>query len=93
MVARNNVWHFVAGRRIYELEDPEGDRYVMQSYSRAVDPALELADLASLGDRLDVPPGWNFSTRVLLGTLEVPTVNGTAEVVQDELENTYQRIP
>jgi hypothetical protein len=92
-VARNNVWHFVAGRRIYELEDPDGRRYVMQSFSRAVDPGLELADLASLGDRLELPPGWHFSSRVLNEVIAVSAVDGTAEVVQDELENTYQRIP
>jgi hypothetical protein len=92
-VARNNIWHFVAGRRIYELKDPDGQQYVMQSFSRAVDPGLELADLASLGDRLELPPGWRFSSRVLNEAIAVPAVNGTAEVVQDELENTYQRIP
>jgi len=92
-VARDNIWHFVAGRRIYELEDPDGRQYVMQAFSRAVDPDLELTDLAFLGDRLALPPGWSFSTRVLIETLEVPAVDGTAEVVQDELENTYQWIP
>ncbi len=92
-VARDNIWHFSAGRRVYELIDPEGTRYIMQSFSRIVDPDLALEDLASLGDRLDLPAGWSFESRVLSETLEVPAVDGTAEVVQDDLSNTYQRVP
>jgi hypothetical protein len=92
-VDRDTVWHYVPGRRIYELQDPEGRRYVMQSFSRIVDPELQLADLASLGDRLDLPAGWQFTTRILRGPLAVPVADGVAEVVQDDLANTYQVIP
>jgi len=89
-VARDNVWHFVAGRRIYQLEDPDGRCYIMQSYSHSVDASLRVSDLASLGERLDLPPGWGFSSRELLESLALPAIDGTAEVVQDELQNTYQ---
>ena len=84
-VDRDTVWHYVAGRRIYELQDPEGRRYVMQSFSRIVDSELQLADLASLGDRLDLPAGWQFTTRILREPLAVPVADGVAEVVQDDL--------
>lgn len=92
-VARSNVWHFVAGRRIYELEDPEGQRYIMQAFSRAVDADLQLSELATLGERLDLPEGWSFNSRVLTNSLELPAIDGTAEVLQDEFQNTYQRVP
>ena len=92
-VARDNIWHFSAGRRVYELVNPDGVRYVMQSFSRIVDPALTLSDLSGLGERLDLPTGWRFESRVLDATLEVPAIDGVAEVVQDDLSNTYQRIP
>ena len=92
-VDRATVWHYAPGRRVYELLDPQGARYVMQSFSRIVDADLQLHELVSLGERLDLPPGWRFSTRILQETLLVPTVDGVAEVIQDDLANTYQLIP
>jgi pimeloyl-ACP methyl ester carboxylesterase len=90
-VQRNTLWRFVAGRRIYELRDPEGGRYVMQSMSQIVDPQLQISDLATLDQRLDLPPGWQFSTRILVKDLELKAV-GLAEVLVDNLANTYQRV-
>jgi len=92
-VDRDTVFHYVAGRRVYELQDPQGRRYIMQSFSRIVDTDLQLHDLASLGKRLVLPPGWRFSTRILQEPLRVPTVEGVAEVVRDDLTNTYQLLP
>jgi hypothetical protein len=92
-VVRDNAWFFVTGRRIYELEDPQGQRWVMQSFSRSVDPELQLEDLELLGDRLELPAGWRFSSRVLTEPLEVLTVDGIAMVLQDDLGNSYQLLP
>lgn len=92
-VDRDNIWYFVEGRRIYELEDPAGERFIMQTFSQAVDPQLSFEDLPYLGARLTLPAGWSFHTRVLTAPLEVPAVNGIAEVLQDDLANSYQRVP
>ena len=92
-VARDNGWHFVAGRRIYELVDPDGTRYVMQSFSRIADPDLTLEELTTLGDRLELPDGWRFESRILTETLHVAAIDGMAEILQDDLTNTYQRVP
>ena len=92
-VERDNIWIFYEGRRIYELIDPEGTRWVMQARSQAIDPDLQLEDLQFLGERLALPDGWSFDTRILEERLEVPAINGVAEVVQDEYQNTYQRVP
>jgi hypothetical protein len=92
-VARDTVFSYNAGRQVYELEDPRGVRYRMQSFSRVVDKELQLEDLQALGQRLNLPPRWSFSTRVLEKKLELLTVDGIAEVVTDDLNNTYQRIP
>ena len=89
-VLRSNVWKFKREKEIYELTDPEGHVYVMQSYSQIVDPDLQESDLSSLGERLDLPPGWSFSSRVLDENLEL-VADGEAVVVQDNLTNTYQR--
>jgi hypothetical protein len=91
-VARDTVFFFDAGSEVYELTDPDGVVYVMQSYSQKLDPTLSADQLAGLGARLKLPAGWTFSTRVLDAELEVRDVDGIAVVVQDDLENTYQLV-
>ncbi len=91
-VERTITWRFNAGTEIYELTDPEGNTYVMQSYSLIDDPDLTADDLASLGDRLDLPTGWTYQARTLDADIQIALdPEGGAIVVQDELENSYQR--
>lgn len=90
VVDRDNAWVFNAGREVYELIDPDGKAYVMQSYSHQVDDALMSADLPSLGERLQLPAGWTFRARVVPSELVVQAT-GQAIVTQDELRNTYQK--
>lgn len=92
-VARDTVFHYVAGRRIYELTDTLGTRYIMQSFSRIVDRDLQLRELADLDDRLQLPEGWRFKTYFLDRALDLPSDNGFARVITDDLGNTYQEVP
>ena len=75
---------------MYELTSASGEVYIMQSYSRIVDPELSIDELADLGSRLTMPAGWTFSSRVLDADYELVS-EGTAFVIQDDLSNTYQR--
>ena len=88
-VDRRVAMYFDAGSVVYELIDPDGLAYVMQAYCTGVDAALNEIALADLGDRLALPQGWNFRTRVLDQELIVDTSKSPATVLQDELENTY----
>jgi hypothetical protein len=91
-VARETVFGFDAGSEVYELIDAEGTSYVMQARSQTVDPTLEEADLAALADRLELPDGWRYRVRTLAAPLALRSTDGVAIVVQDELQNTYQRL-
>jgi hypothetical protein len=44
-VDRKAVFTFDAGREIHELADPDGRRWIMQTYSQTVDQKLTHADL------------------------------------------------
>ena len=88
-VARHTVFHFDAGRPVFELVDPNGQRWVMQTWSQIVDTKLGLADLPGLGRRLNLPEGWRYETRVLTERLSVDTSTQDAHVMQDDLTNTY----
>jgi hypothetical protein len=86
-INRRNLWQWRAGREVYELAAPGGDRYVMQSYSQIVNRSLTLDDLDGLD--LDLPPGWRYRTRTLRRPLTLGA-RGSATILQDELQNTYQ---
>jgi len=88
-VARHTVFHFDAGRPVFELVEPNGQRWVMQTWSQIVDAQLGLQDLPGLGRRLNLPEGWRYETRVLTARLSVDTSTQDAHVMQDDLTNTY----
>ena len=90
-IVRDNLWRWRAHRRVYTLSAPDGQVYMMQAFSQIVDPALRLPDLAGLGARLELPDGWRFETSKLRRPF-VLDAGGTATIIQDELQNTYQRI-
>jgi hypothetical protein len=90
-IARNTIWMYRAGKPMFTLISPGGVIYAMQSYSQIVDPTLSYNDLATLGSRLHLPTGWRYtiftpSTDVSLSS------NGQAHVIQDNLQDTYQRM-
>ena len=88
-VDRQATFTFNAGREIYELIDAEGRSWVMQTASQVIDPDLSLADLPTLAERLTLPAGWTYRARVLAKPLLVDTSTHTAEVLQDNLTNSY----
>ena len=62
----------------------------MQAASREIDKNLTLADLDDLGARLQLPNGWQYRVRVL-DEDETYQIDGTAYIIQDELQNSYQK--
>jgi hypothetical protein len=88
-VDRRAVFTFDAGRPVFELVDAEGKRWVMQTYSQVSDKALGLDDLPGLGARLHLPEGWSYETRTLAEHLVVDTTSTVAQVLQDDLTNSY----
>jgi hypothetical protein len=88
-VDRKAIFVFDAGREIYELIDPDGQRWVMQTYSQTVDSALALSDLPGLASRLSLPVGWRYEARTPSTPLCVDTTNTDACVTQDDLANSY----
>ena len=88
-VSRNTVFVFNAGEQVYELIDPRGRRWVMQTLSQVADPNLRREDLPGLAGRLDLPEGWTYQPRVLTSELRVDTRSQAAQVLQDNLTNSY----
>lgn len=88
-VSRTTTWVYDAGKPVFELVDPQGRIFDMQSYSVQKTPQTQ-ASLADLAKQLTLPDGWKFQSRTLDAPLQVTAVDAMATVVQDDLENTYQ---
>jgi hypothetical protein len=90
-INRDTVYRFKAGLPVHLLEASDGSRYAMQAYSQIVDKTLSYDDLATLGSRLKLPSGWRYTTTTpdqdpVLGA------KGKATVIQDDFDNTYQKL-
>lgn len=91
-VERDTTFVYDAGKRIYELVGPNGQVYVMQSYSTQKQ-TLSKKDLINLGSKLSLPKGWKFKTGILKKRARLKTEDKEAYVLQDNLMNSYQRAP
>lgn len=90
-VTRTSVFRYMKGRNLYQLVSPQGAVYVMQSFSMQVDPKQTISSLPTLGSRLHLPQGWKFQVVKPESDLTLEA-KGKAIVLQDDLENSYQRI-
>ena len=88
-INRGAVFFWDAGKKVYELVNPDGLTYVMQARCIGVDPTISEESLDTLGDKLSLPAGWSYRVRVLDKELVVDTTAHVATVLQDEFENSY----
>ncbi len=91
-VDRRTVFTFDADREVYELVAADGTVYVMQTWSQQKDPTLVEADLEGLAARLALPEGWAYRARTLDEPLRVDTTTVAAQVLQDDLGNSYSQL-
>jgi len=88
-VNRGAVFFFDAGKPVYELVSPDGKAYILQALCIGVDPTMSEETLPTLGERLAMPSGWSYRTRILETELVIDTTDKIAIVLQDEFENSY----
>ena len=88
-VNRGAVFFFDAGKPVYELVSPDGKAYILQALCIGVDPTMSEETLPTLGQRLAMPSGWSYRTRILETELVIDTTDKIAIVLQDEFENSY----
>ena len=92
-IQRRNTWVFNKGRTVHILTDPAGTRYVMQAYTKTVDPTLNPKTLKNLGTNptAAIPEGWSFSSRILRKPLAV-RADGEATILRDGVRSVYQKL-
>jgi hypothetical protein len=91
-VGRHTHFGFDKGKPVFILDDPEGNPWVMKSFSLITHPDQKFEELPTLGSRLKLPPGWKFRAPVLEQDLVLtPDKDGVAHITQDDFGNTYDR--
>ncbi len=93
LIYRLTKWVYHAGKPAYILREPEGPTWVMQEYTKDVDPTLTIDNLHELGDKFkELPEGWTFETKILEEDLVLDTTksDGWASIIRDEFHCTYQ---
>lgn len=90
-IDRTTEYVYFKDRPIFLLLSPDNAAYIMQSYSQIVDPRLSYGGLPTLGQHMPLPPGWRYVPVTPQSNLTVKS-HGAAHVLQDELQNTYQRL-
>ncbi len=88
---RNVTFTFNRGSQVHLLDAPDGEVFVMHSFTQDDDAAPSEDNLPHLGGRLDLPAGWGFRSEILDEDLQVSTAthNHLAHVMQDDLHNVY----
>jgi hypothetical protein len=92
-ILRNTDWIYKAGKKVHLLREPGGTVWVMQEYTKVVDPTLTIDNLDQVGSKLKkLPAGWTFETKVLTKDLSLDTrrTGLWASIIRDELGNTYE---
>ena len=93
LIRRDTIWTFKAGKPVHLLREPGGPVWVLQEYTKAVDPSLTPDNLDQVGGKLKtLPQGWKFETKVLDKdlTLDTGRCGGWAAIIRDDLHCTYQ---
>lgn len=91
-IFRDNQYTFNKGTEVYLLDAPDGEVFVMQSFTNFVQKEVDINHVKDLGRLLKMPPGWKFRAVVLDRELLVnqKRTNNLAHVFQDDLKNAYQ---
>jgi hypothetical protein len=94
-ILRNTDWIYKAGKKVHLLREPGGTVWVMQEYTKEIDPTLTIDNLDQVGGKLKkLPEGWTFETKVLTRDLSLDTrrTGLWASIIRDELGNTYEGV-
>ena len=90
-VNRDTKYTYYKDKKIYQLKMDKGDVYTMQAFSQIVDKEQNLESLDTLAQRLKLPKGWSYEIKTLDEDMVLES-GGLTFILQDDFQNTYQKI-
>lgn len=90
-IYRETTWTYRAGKPVYELIDPQGQVYMMYSYTVTRAQHNE-SDLTQLDKYVALPQNWRFKTGILSRDVVIKPNRQMFIVIQDGLRNSYQKV-
>jgi len=84
------IWNI--GTLAHKLIAPNGDKYIMYTFTNEIATDLTRDNLVGLGSRLKLPEGWSYQNTLLSKTVTVyptPLDNFRSAVIFDEFNNFY----
>ncbi|KAI8806844.1 hypothetical protein BJ742DRAFT_854728 [Cladochytrium replicatum] len=91
-VIRKTNWTWVIGNPAYFIDTPQGDRFIMQSYSRQLITSLTAASLSGLDNLLSLPQGFTFFYLPALEANITVATDSAGVVLTDSFRNTYSSL-
>ncbi len=86
---RTAIEGFRKGTKVYLLDDPKGQAWVLAAYTTDGAPSAAADELDSLGDRLTLPEGWKFRSVKLDRELILESKGGYAASLEDDKGDVY----
>lgn len=92
VIIRATKYVFNKGSQVYLLHHND-DSYIMQSFAQIVRPNLNEAELKTLANELKMPVGWTYESKILDKSIVLETRDdGEAILIQDDFQNSYQKM-
>ena len=88
-IERKSAFGINKGTTVFILDDPEGQSWVMKSYSLVLDPSMTREKVPATLAKLKLPAGWKYRVKVLDKDLKLVPESGVATIVADDLDNVY----
>ena len=94
LIQRNTIWTLHAGKPVHLLREPDGTVWVLQEYTKAVDPSLTPDNLDTVGEQAEEPAERlevrDQGARPRTSSLDTGRAGGWAAIIRDDLHCTYQ---
>lgn len=92
VINRATKYVFNKGSEVYMLHHQQNS-YIMQSFAQIVQPNLNELGLKTLANALKMPSGWTYERKILDKPIVLETRDdGEAILIQDDFQNSYQKI-
>lgn len=85
-ITKEHILFWNQGQHIYQLKDPQGRYYVLYGLSQ------KSRNIEQMKNKLQLPKGWYFVEGILAKNYELNSHGNMIYIIQDNLDNNYQRV-